>query len=301
MCNRLYSLVAIVVAAVGAWTCSTGPAAPSVVGPAVSSSVDVSATAAGPISGLSGASDVLLPAAGDRDSAIAFPPRNEPFDFRLQLEAKYRDQLRRPSVQTFVDLEGDIVWIQEYLRYRLNGCSHSEAVARVLTQIDTGAIQSNCGAEQSGSSIAFPPRNEPFAFRLELEAKYRDGLRRGAVASFVDNEGDIVWTQEYIRYRVNSCGHADAVQRVFLQIDGRGVQPTCAPPSPTPVPTPTPTPTPQPPSTLTCGSSSAPSSVSCGRPTARCNDGSYSCSQNRPGTCSSHDGVSCWICPGPLC
>ncbi len=46
---------------------------------------------------------------------------------------------------------------------------------------------------------------------------------------------------------------------------------------------------------------STPSSAPCGRPTARCNDGTYSCSQNRSGTCSSHNGVACWICPGPLC
>jgi hypothetical protein len=141
-------------------------------------------------------------------STIDFPPRNEPFDFRQRLEA--------------------IVWIQEYLRYRLNGCGHNEAVTRVLAQIDTGAIQPACGAEQTGDAIAFPPRNEPFTFRQALEVKYRDGLRRPAVSSFVDNEGDIVWTQEYIRYRVNGCGHLEAVQRVFLQLDNLGIQPTCA-------------------------------------------------------------------------
>ena len=52
-----------------------------------------------------------------------FPPRNEPFAFRQELERIYRDDLRRTAVQTFVDPEGDIVWTQEYLRYRLNGCS----------------------------------------------------------------------------------------------------------------------------------------------------------------------------------
>jgi hypothetical protein len=36
-------------------------------------------------------------------------------------------------------------------------------------------------------------------------------------------------------------------------------------------------------------------------PTARCNDGTYSCSQTRSGTCSTHQGVSCFVCPGPLC
>lgn len=35
--------------------------------------------------------------------------------------------------------------------------------------------------------------------------------------------------------------------------------------------------------------------------TAVCNDGTYSQSQNRIGTCSSHGGVSCWVCPGTLC
>ena len=44
-----------------------------------------------------------------------------------------------------------------------------------------------------------------------------------------------------------------------------------------------------------------PISAACGAATARCNDGTYSCSQNRSGTCSSHGGVACWICPGLLC
>jgi hypothetical protein len=62
-----------------------------------------------------------------------------------------------------------------------------------------------------------------------------------------------------------------------------------------------PTPTPTPPGgSMTC-SGSVPSSVSCGTPTAQCKDGTWSCSQNRSGTCSSHGGVSCWVCPGTLC
>jgi hypothetical protein len=51
----------------------------------------------------------------------------------------------------------------------------------------------------------------------------------------------------------------------------------------------------------TCNGQSVPGSVSCGVPTAQCRDGSWSCSQNRSGTCSSHGGVSCWVCPGRLC
>jgi hypothetical protein len=46
---------------------------------------------------------------------------------------------------------------------------------------------------------------------------------------------------------------------------------------------------------------STPATVGCGIPTARCNNGQYSCSQNASGTCSSNGGVDCWICPGLLC
>lgn len=75
-------------------------------------------------------------------------------------------------------------------------------------------------------------------------------------------------------------------------------------PAATPPPTPRPTPTP---AIYTCNGATAPALVNCPNdqgvkpPTARCNDGSYSCSTNRSGTCSSHDGVACWVCPGPLC
>jgi hypothetical protein len=217
---------------------------------------------------------------------VSFPPRNEPFDFRQRLEAKYRDGLRRGASSSFVDIEGDIVWTQEYLRYRVNSCSHGEAVQRVMAQIDTGAIQPVCGESPSGE-ISFPPRNEPFDFKQRLEAKYRDGLRRTATQTFVDVEGAIVWVQEYLRYRVNSCAHQESVDKVFMQIDGRGVQPVCAPPPPPPPPT--------------GGTCTGPINAPCGRATARCRDGTYSCSQNRSGTCSSHGGVACWICPGLLC
>ena len=158
-------------------------------------------------------------------SDVSFPPRNEPLSFRTALESVYRDSLRRPSVQTFVDQEGTIVWTQEYLRYRVNLCSHAAAVSAVMNQIDGRGIQPACG---SATTAAFPPRNEPFDFMVQLEAKYRDGLRRTANPSFVDVEGNIVWTQEYLRYRVSGCGHASAQQRVFDQIAGRGIAVDCA-------------------------------------------------------------------------
>jgi Matrixin len=157
---------------------------------------------------------------------VSFPPRNESLDFRNQLEATYRDGLKRSGQSTSVDNEGAVVWTQEYLRYRVNLCTHSQAVDRVMTQIDGGSIQSVCGQAPDGQ-VRFPPRNESLDFRNALEAKYRDGLRRVPTSTSVDLEGEVVWTQEYLRYRVNGCGHATGVQSVMTEIAGRTAPPVC--------------------------------------------------------------------------
>lgn len=155
--------------------------------------------------------------------SVVFPPRDESLRFRQELETYYRDVLGRSPSSSFVDLEGTIVWTQEYLRYRVNGCDHATAVARVMAIIDGGAIGPVC----STSSSAFPPRNEPFQFRQDLEAKYRDSLRRGPTTTFVDTEGDIVWTQEYFRFRTIGCTDAQASARVFEQLRGAPPSSTC--------------------------------------------------------------------------
>jgi hypothetical protein len=164
---------------------------------------------------------------GDPEYAVTFPPRNEPFDFRQQLEQLYRDVLRRTPIQTAVDIEGENVWTTEYIRYRVNACSHGDATQRVLSQIATGSVAPVCGTPPAGA-VAFPPRNEPFDFRNQLEAHYANVLGRPRGPSFVDNEGANVWTTEYLRYRLNGCAHADSVSKVFTQIQGGGIQPVCA-------------------------------------------------------------------------
>ncbi|MEP7304031.1 MAG: matrixin family metalloprotease [Acidobacteriota bacterium] len=174
---------------------------------------------------LYGASTPAPPPTTTPPVVISFPPRNESLDFRNQLEVKYRDGLRRGGSPTSVDNEGDVVWTQEYLRFRVNQCAHAAAVSRVMSEID-GGTSDVCGSA-AGGQVNFPPRNESLDFRTQLEAKYRDGLRRSPILTSVDNEGDVVWTQEYLRYRVNGCAHGDSVQRVFLQIDGRGIQSVC--------------------------------------------------------------------------
>lgn len=154
---------------------------------------------------------------------INFPPRNEPNAFFSDLQALYRDVLGRTQTTTYVDPEGQNVWLTEYFRFYLNGCSHEESVARTLREITQGGSQPVCGAENPN----FPPRDLPFAFQNQLEATYRDTLRRTQVLSYVDSEGANVWLAQYLRFRITSCDHQTAQNKVFLEIRGGGVQPPC--------------------------------------------------------------------------
>jgi len=165
------------------------------------------------IGGVSGPMDVL------------FPARNESFVFRTDLETKYATGLSRSAQGTFVDREGEIVWMQEYIRYRVNGCDHATAMARVLAQIAGGAAGGICSAPPEGV-ILFPPRNEMFDARRTLETTYQQ-MGRGLSTTSVDAEGSAIWITEYLRYRTNACDHATAEQKVFSQIDGGPVPPTC--------------------------------------------------------------------------
>ena len=183
----------------------------SVAGPSASA-VDTTPMGVG---GIAGPMDVL------------FPSRADAFQFRNELETKYQTGLNRGASFTAVDREGEVVWVQEYIRYRVNGCDAATAIARVMTQIDGGAPGGIC-AENREFLILFPPRNETMDFRRQLETKYLQ-MGRAPQATFVDAEGSVIWTQEYMRYRVNQCDHTGAAQKVFQQIDGGTVSATCVP------------------------------------------------------------------------
>jgi hypothetical protein len=164
---------------------------------------------------------------GPSGKTINFPARNETYDFRSWLETKYRDSLGRSYTSSYTDVEGSVVWVQEYLRYRLNTCGHDDAIERVRIQIAGGGVVPVCGTPASTESIAFPPRDQTYAFRQTLEDIYKKDLGRSAVKTYVDAEGDVVWIQEYLRYRLSGCTHAQSIEKVSLQIDGNGVQPAC--------------------------------------------------------------------------
>ncbi len=169
----------------------------------------------------------LDPVMSSRPSLVAFPPRNESFAFRMELEQIYRTELGRSVATSYVDAEGDLVWTQEYLRYRVNGCGHLEAAQLVFAQIDGGSAAPVCRDVPGGRPVAFPPRNESFDFRQRLELKYRDGLNRPPSPTAVDMEGASVWTQEYLRYRANACDDLTSRAAVQTQIRGGAAPPVC--------------------------------------------------------------------------
>ena len=76
--------------------------------------------------------------------AFPFPPRHEGVQFMIALNDKYRASARPPSASSFVDNEGAAVWVLEYFRYRLTGCTHGDAVTRVFQQILGQGIQPLC-------------------------------------------------------------------------------------------------------------------------------------------------------------
>ena len=75
---------------------------------------------------------------------INFPPRNESLDFLIALDTFYRDTLNENAPDSYIDLEGKAVWLQEYLRYRVNGCTNQESTDRVFQQIRGGGIAPIC-------------------------------------------------------------------------------------------------------------------------------------------------------------
>src|SRR5262245_19848987 len=52
-------------------------------------------------------------------TVVNYPQRSDTLDFRAQLESKYVSKGRTPA-QTYVDADGEVAWVQEYHRYRVN-------------------------------------------------------------------------------------------------------------------------------------------------------------------------------------
>ena len=95
-----------------------------------------------------------------------------------------------------------------------------------MTQIDGGAAGGICSAPPEGVESVSRRATTCSRRAATLETKYQQ-MGRGLSASAVDQEGAAIWITEYLRYRTNGCGHAEAEAKVFSQIDGGPVPPTC--------------------------------------------------------------------------
>ena len=177
----------------------------------------------------SGSMATFVDPASDRfvTTAVAFPSPQDALAFRQVLEAKFQ-ALGKPLQTTYVNAEGVIVWTLEFLRYRASGCSQADAIDKVFTQIDRRGVPALCNESVSGTPV-YPPQADSLGFRQLLEVKYRDQLGAPPIQTYVDQPSEMLYTQEFVRYAQSGCSSASAYERVFVQIDGRGVEPDCTP------------------------------------------------------------------------
>jgi hypothetical protein len=153
-----------------------------------------------------------------------FPGRELAFQFRsVDLEQLYRGQLGRPAFATNVNPEGSVIWVSEYLRYRVAQCSPDESLNRIVTQISGGGVPSVCGQTEQ----PFPGREEALVFRRQLETIYRNRNAPSA-DTHVNDEGDVIWTMEYLRYVLSGCSQSVTISKITDQINGRGVPADCS-------------------------------------------------------------------------
>jgi hypothetical protein len=137
----------------------------------------------------------------------------------------------------------------------------------------------------------------------DARVEVRDGPNAGRVTAS-DNGGNYCLSSlEAGNFTLRASLNAyDAVEQFVALGDNMVVDLSLRRTSPTPPPTPAPSPAPVPgPNGNQCNAAAYPSSAPCGSPSAVCNDNTLSCSNNRTGTCSTHNGVKCWLCPGRLC
>ena len=77
-----------------------------------------------------------------RPGDAIFPPRDQIVDFRRRLEASHPTPTE--STKSAVDLEGEAVWLQEYLQRRVAGCAHVDATDDVRNEILGATTRRRC-------------------------------------------------------------------------------------------------------------------------------------------------------------
>jgi hypothetical protein len=212
-------LTGLVILIAASMACSRGPDHPVAALP--TSPSPIAASSINPVSLINPGRGVSGP------MVVNMPNPADTFLFRNSLETGYANVLARSATNgIYVDLEGQAVWIQEYIRYRSNGCGHVEAISRVLQQIDGALARGICEAPSEFFEAAFPNRADVVDAMRLIDQRYQ-AMARALGLSTVDLEGAAIWIAEYLRYRANGCDHATAVEKVLVQLQGAPPPPTC--------------------------------------------------------------------------
>lgn len=133
--------------------------------------------------------------------AISFPPRSASLDFLNTLDTFYRNELSRPVELSHIDLEGKAVWLQEYVRYRINGCSDHQATDRVFQHIGGGSIAPVCSGVLPPNAPSPPlpdPQPTPFGAGLSVvgtdmhAGRYDTDPASGCVSGLGDTLSDLI-------------------------------------------------------------------------------------------------------------
>src|SRR4029453_8883693 len=138
----------IVGAVLAGASCSKNPASPTSAIPTAPSAITLPEPGGGGVS---------------HTTIVDYPQRSDTMDFRLQLESKYASKGRTPA-QTYVDSDGEVAWIQEYNRYRVNGCDHDTATRNALAQVDGAAPPQVCPIRYFPETAIYPPREDSVDF-----------------------------------------------------------------------------------------------------------------------------------------
>ena len=81
----------------------------------------------------------VAPACGDLVPGAPFPPRDETLYFLAWLDDYYAHALHRTIWETAVDIEGEAVWMQQFLLYVTHGSSEETATRLTFGDIDRAA------------------------------------------------------------------------------------------------------------------------------------------------------------------
>jgi hypothetical protein len=126
------------------------------------------------------------------------PSLEELVTFYRALDSEYRLRLMRPARPVGASLEERLTLLARYLWYRRGGCTHDEASHKIL-RADDREVRI-CGDPFRPHTL--PSVAETFAFRMHLEAMYRDRPASASQSSHVDPEGEAVWLQQYVSERL---------------------------------------------------------------------------------------------------